>query len=150
MRNAFNAKIEPADIAHWIFRWLYSRPLSMKVSRTIVRALLLISLLCPFGLQANGSRVSSPSCRVPRHITAPRRQSHAGRSSLHAVLAASAERAPAQRIHRHRGKRVHLDSLLVLAPASRTIAAPTVSHLALHTQNLNGPNPPRGPPTLPL
>ena len=124
----------------------YTQLSLMKANRIFVRALLLISLLCPLSLRASGSSASSPSCRVPKHSIQQGSSRRAAKSSPGAVLTASIQRPPAQRLHRHRGKRVHLDSALALAPTRKTIAEAPVSAIALHAQTYIGPNPPRGPP----
>lgn len=120
----------------------------MKTTRIMVRTLLLIWLICPSGLRAFGSRVGSHSCRIPSHVSSPARHRSAGRSNRTASLTTTAERAPTQRLHRVRGKRVHLDASLLLTHKQRPIGTLPFSAITLHAQNLNGPNPPRGPPAL--
>ena len=117
----------------------------MKAHRQIVRALLLISLLAPFGLRAFGSRVSSPSCRVLERSGGTHHH-QLTRTALDVVLAAPAHRSPAQRMHRLRGKRINLNTSLVLPPATSPIAESSPLSVTPHTQDLNGPNPSRGPP----
>ncbi|MBS1803814.1 MAG: hypothetical protein JST28_10640 [Acidobacteria bacterium] len=121
----------------------------MKARCLIVRALLLISLLAPFGHRAFGSRISSPSCRILKRSYETRNH-QIDRTSLDVVLAAPAHRAPAQRMHRLRGKRINLDPSFVLPPAPSLVAEPVSLLITLHTQDLNGPNPSRGPPSLAL
>jgi len=118
----------------------------MNSRRLIVRALLLISLLSPFSLRAFGSRASSPSCQVPASAVQRAHHNRIAGSSFDTVLASSRHRSPAQRMHRLRGKRIHLDQPLVFAPTRTVIATETSSPVTLCTQNLGGPNPPRGPP----
>src|SRR5947208_10530669 len=116
-----------ADIAKTFSHWLYSKPLSMKAHRTIVRALLLISLLSPLGFQAFCSRISSPSCRIEKYSATHRNHRHIARSSLDDVLAAPAHRSPANRMHRHRGKRINIHTALLLPSVVSPIAAPSPS-----------------------
>ena len=118
----------------------------MKAHRLIIRALILIPLLSMLGPRVFGSRISPPSCRVISHISAPAGNRHLSRSPLDTVLAAPARRIPTHRMHRLRGKRIHLDTALVLPPASRAQNTPSAPIISLDIQNLAGPNPPRGPP----
>jgi hypothetical protein len=122
----------------------------MKAHSSIIRALLLILLLSPVGLRAFGSRISMPSCRVAAHAPNTHRPNQVAKSSLRAVLTASAHRSPAQRIHRPRGKKINIDPALVPAFTTSAIAPKISSTNGLGMQELNGPNPPRGPPLLSL
>jgi len=115
----------------------------------MVRVLLLISLLSPLGLRALSSRISTPSCETAKYSVEQHQDRQVAKSTLDAVLAAPAHRSPAQRIHyRLRGKRINLDRSFVLPPAPSPIAPPSSTKTSLHTQDQNGPNPPRGPPAL--
>jgi hypothetical protein len=144
MRNNFGLKIG-AVIAKSFLAWLYSNLLPMKVHRLIVRTLLLISLL---STTAFGSRISAPSCPALRHDTGNRHHHQMSKRPLDVVLAAPAHRPPANRMHRLRGKRINLDTALVLPPALTLQATLSASTITLDIDSLSGPNPPRGPPAL--
>lgn len=121
----------------------------MKARSLIVRALLLTLLLSPLGLRAFGSSISVHSCRVPSHRPKQHQPvKQAGGSSHQALLAAFGHRQQSQRIHRLRGKRINIDSGFV--PASDTVIVAAVSSSASRPliQEIAGPNPPRGPPSL--
>jgi len=118
----------------------------MKAFRLTFRALLLISLLSPFGLRAFGSRIGTPSCHVPTPASAEDHQDRAGSFSLDSVLAVPPHRSPAHRTHRLRGKRISVDTSFVLVPTLPPLTRQSFSAVTLHIRDLDGPNPSRGPP----
>ena len=136
-------------IAKSIPRWLYSRLSGMKTRNFIVRALLLALLLSPSGLRAFGSRVSLSSCHVRKpHAPARRNEGRASAVAHQLVVSLPGHRSPAQRQHRNRGKRISAGTTFVPATGLVAVIRLPLSNKAICQQELDGPNPSRGPPAL--
>lgn len=121
----------------------------MKTRSLIIKVLLLTMVLSPSGLRAFASRVSLSSCRVRtlHNATVPSKD----RTILAAhrlVLSIPGYRSPAQRIHRIRGHKINVEAELVPTPSFFVVGRLPFSEMAVSHQELDGPNPSRGPPNL--
>lgn len=122
----------------------------MKTRGLIVRTLLLALLLSPSSaLRAFGSRMLASSWQPQKQQlqAEPTAEGMAGAVNL-SVVSVPGHRAPAQRLHKSRGKRINIDSALLPAPGSSAIDRLLFSDMAMVQKELDCPNPPRGPPTL--
>ena len=122
--------------------------LTMVTRRFLPRILLLALLLAPSGLPAFSRSLSASSC----HLHSSIRTGTAGRSTLRSAkrFAASARsrHSQAQRMHRFRGKRLSAETPNIYASALKAVGSLKSLKLAAAAQELTGPNPSRGPPSL--
>jgi hypothetical protein len=121
----------------------------MKVRFSIAGALLFVLVLAPTALRASARSMRVPPCRVAktqRHING------AGTSNaVHLVQLVAPgpghHHTPAPRLHRIRGKKINVQGsplpLLQSFAATRYLVPDTL----FGRQNMDGPNPSRGPPS---
>jgi hypothetical protein len=135
---------ESEMIAESICCWLYSKLPVMKARSFIVRALLFALVLAPASMRVSARPLSAPSCRVAKPQL---RASHAGRALDQFVVSRERHRTPTPRLRRIRGKRLNTHLVLVLAPRRSAFTDILTSDARLEQQDLDGPNPSRGPPS---
>ena len=119
----------------------------MKARIFIVRALLFAVVLAPLALRATAKPLSAPSC------TALRPQLDTGSVAIKAIgvteqLVASApsHRGPTT-LHRIRGNKISIERGFASAPRCFARASFLFSAASFNQQDMDGPNPSRGPPS---
>jgi len=121
----------------------------MKARSFIVRALLFALMLVPSALRTSARPLGASSCRIAKSQL---RANPVGGQTAGAldqlVASAPGHHAPAPRLHRIRGKKISMQGGLVPTPRSYTAAHFLASDARVGQQDLDGPNPSRGPPSL--
>jgi hypothetical protein len=136
------------SIAESICCWLYSRLLTMKARSFIIRALLFAVVLTPFAMRMSARQLGAPSCRVVKSRSHASRARVEGSSSLDQLVAfRPAHHAPAPRLHRIRGKKISIERGLAQTPRGYTPTHFLFSDAREGQQEVDGPNPSRGPPS---
>jgi hypothetical protein len=125
--------------------WLYSRLPTMKARSYIVRALLFALLLVPSALRTWARPLGAPLCHVAKRQL---RASHVDRH-IQDQLAASTpgHHVPAPRLHRIHGKKIGIQMGLTSTARSYTPTPFLNSDARIGRQDMDGPNPSRGPPS---
>jgi hypothetical protein len=120
----------------------------MKARSLILRALLFAIVLAPSALRISARPLSAPSCRIPKvQLRSDHVNAKAASIPDRFVGSTAGHRTPAPRLHRIRGKKISIQNGFTSAPRcyAQTIfrfsAAPFVQ------QDMDGPNPSRGPPS---
>jgi hypothetical protein len=126
--------------------WLYSRLPTMNARSYIVRALLFALVLVPSALRTSARPLGAPSCHVGKRQL---RASPVDRHMAGDQLAASApgHHAPAPRLHRIHGKKISISGGLTSTLRSYTPAHFLNVDARIGQQDMDGPNPSRGPPS---
>jgi len=117
----------------------------MKTRIFIVRALLFALVLAPAAMRVSAKPLGAPSCRVGN----PQLRAIDGQAGwILDQFEASTQhhRAPATRLHRIHGKKISVQAALVLTPRSCTLTHILVPDAHVDEQDMDGPNPSRGPP----
>ena len=119
----------------------------MKARSFIVRALLFAVVLAPSALRTWAKPLGASSCRVAKtQLQVSRMSRQNGEAKLVATL--PRHHAPAPRLHRIRGKKISIQAGLVLTARSYSPTHFLIKDALVSQQDLNGPNPSRGPPSL--
>jgi hypothetical protein len=118
----------------------------MKARSFVVRALLFALMLVPPALRTSARPLGALSYRVAKPQL---RVSHAGgQTALYQLVAPTpGHQAPAPRLHRIRGKKISIQSGLISTPRSYTPTHFLISDARVGQQDMDGPNPSRGPPS---
>jgi hypothetical protein len=120
----------------------------MKARIFIVRAFVLAMVLAPSTLWASARHLGVSSCRVEKaHYRASHTSRQRGRTLGQLVAAMPRHHAPAPRLHRIRGKKINVQSGLVFMARSYAPTRFDISDAQVGQQDLDGPNPSRGPPS---
>lgn len=124
---------------------VYSSLLIMKARWIIFGALLLALAVSPPALRAMPRALSVSSCKTSKSQI---RTNHAGRPKLQREVAYSLPaHRPATRLHRNRGKKLSIERGFVRAQGFSAPSRYVFSMPRARLQDLDGPNPSRGPPT---
>lgn len=122
--------------------------MNMKARSFIVSALLFAIVLAPSALRASVSHLGEPSCRVAKpQLRASHVRARTCRTLSQLVASSPGHHAPAPRLHRIRGKRIGIQRSLLPASGSYTPTLFALSDAKIGRQELDGPNPSRGPPS---
>jgi hypothetical protein len=121
----------------------------MKTRSFIVRALLFALVLAPAAMPVSAKPAGALSCRVAnRQLRTIDAGGQAGRILDQFVDSTQRHRAPAPRLHRIHGKKISVQAALVLTTRSCTLTHILVGDARVDQQDMDGPNPSRGPPSL--
>ena len=135
-------------IAESIWRWLYSRLSTMNARAFFVRALLLAVVLAPSAMRASVRPLGASLCRVPKpQLPAGSFKGHAGHTPDELVGWLPNHHGPTPRLHRIRGKKISIQRAFALAPRCYTRTSFLFSFASAVQQDMDGPNPSRGPPS---
>ena len=120
----------------------------MKTRAFFVGALLFAMVLAPSALRASARPLGASSCQLPK-TQLHNRSFKAQRGHTSGVLLASlpGHHRPAPRLHRIRGKKIGIQRIFALTPRSDARANFLFSFASVIQQDLDGPNPSRGPPS---
>ena len=119
----------------------------MKARRFTLRALLFALLLAPFALGSWAKPLSAPSCHVPKTQHRTKNKSVLSGWAVRSCLVSRPEHRLVARLHRNRGKKINLQDAFVLAPERGSTVPYRFSLAPKVQQNVDGPNPSRGPPS---
>ena len=120
----------------------------MKAPSFIVRVMLFAVVLAPFALRASARPMGAPSCRIAKpHFRASHGSGQTDRSLDQLVAFLPGHHAPAPRLHRIRGKKISIERGLAPPPPCSTPMYFLVSDTYAGQQDMDGPNPSRGPPS---
>jgi hypothetical protein len=120
----------------------------MKTRSFILRALLFALVLAPAAMPVSAKPAGALSCRVANlQLRAIDADGQAGGILDQFVASTQRHRAPAPRLHRIHGKKISVQAALVLAPRSCTLTDILVPDAHVDQQDMDGPNPSRGPPS---
>lgn len=121
---------------------------AMKARSFIVRALLFAVVLAPSAIRTYARQLGVPSCRVAKSQSHPSRAKVATSSSLNQFVAfMPGHHAPAPRLHRIRGKKIIIERGLEQTPPKYASTHFLISDAPSGQQEMDGPNPSRGPPS---
>jgi hypothetical protein len=120
----------------------------MKTRWSIAGALLFALVWAPSALRASAKPMAVSSCHVSKSRFHSNNAGKRTRENLvQLVASAPSHHTPAPRMHRIRGKKINVQGSTILAlrcfAASRYLVLDASSDL----QNIDGPNPSRGPPS---
>jgi hypothetical protein len=120
----------------------------MKIRSFIVRALLFAVVLVPATMRVSAKSLSAPSCRVAKpQLRASYSAEKTGQVLDQFLASRQRHHAPAPRLHRIRGKKINSQTQLSAAPRRIVLAYILTSNANVDRQNMDGPNPSRGPPS---
>lgn len=120
----------------------------MKARIFIVRALLFALVLAPAAMRVSAKPLGAPSCRVANlQLLAIDAGGQAGWILDQFAASEHRHHAPATRLHRIHGKKISVQAALVLTPRSCTLTHILVPDVRVDQQDMDGPNPSRGPPS---
>jgi len=119
----------------------------MKTRSFILRALLFALVLAPAAMPVSAKPAEALSCRVANlQLRAIDADGQASGILDQFVAAEHRHHAPATRLHRIHGKKISVQEALVLASGSCTLTNFLVPDAHVDQQDMDGPNPSRGPP----
>ncbi len=119
----------------------------MKARTLFVRALLFALVLLPFALRTSARPLGALSCRVAKAKL--RVSPAAGHAALVQLVASTpGHHAPAPRLHRIRGEKISIQMGMIQTPRGCTSTRCLISDARVCQQDMDGPNPSRGPPSL--
>jgi hypothetical protein len=120
----------------------------MKARSFIVRALLFALVLAPSAMRMSAKQLGVPSCRVAKsHSHASRAGVKTGGSLDQLVAFTPGRHAPSPRLHRIRGKKISIERGPVATPRRHTPTHFLIADARVGQQEMDGPNPSRGPPS---
>ncbi|MGC1422235.1 MAG: hypothetical protein WA354_13255 [Terracidiphilus sp.] len=120
----------------------------MKARIFILRALLFALVLAPSALRTSARPLGASSCRVAKpELRASHEDRRTGEVLDQLVASTPGNHAPATRLHRIRGKKISTQWGLVATPLSCAPSHFLVSDVRVCEQDMDGPNPSRGPPS---
>ena len=120
----------------------------MKARSFIVRALLFALVLAPSAMRMSAKQLGVPSCRVAKsHSHASRAGVKTGGSLDQLVAFTPGRHAPSPRLHRIHGKKISISGGLTSTLRSYTPAHFLNVDARIGQQDMDGPNPSRGPPS---
>lgn len=117
----------------------------MKARWIIFRVLLLVLVASPSAMRAMPRSLGGPACRIARiHASYARPAHQIMRGALYTL---PPHHRPTPRLHRIRGKKISIQSSLIVAEGCPGQCRYSFLIYPARMQEPDGPNPPRGPPT---
>lgn len=120
----------------------------MKARSFIVRALLFAVVLVPAAMRMGAKPLGALSCGVAKpQLQASYPAEETGQVSDQFMASRHRHHTPAPRLHRIHGKKINMQTGPAPAPISCTPAHVLVADASVDQQDMDGPNPSRGPPS---
>jgi hypothetical protein len=120
----------------------------MKARSLILRALLFAMILAPSALRTSAKPLGAPSCRVPKpELRVSTAEAKVGNTSDKFVVSMPGHHRQAPRLHRIHGKKISIQGGFTSAPRFQARTSFLFSPTSLVQQDMDGPNPSRGPPS---